>query len=208
MTTPTRGQPSSSILVASTSTGVTNASSLVIRLSYPNGTVVSSGMMFAGSMQSVTVANHYVFNNTSPGTYALNITGVKGIYLPPTSVKVFSGLNNLNITVYQLSTFVLVQFPNLSFNGTQPGPEIKVPNGTAVRFVVINNTTLIQNVAVTRTLYNSSFSNVLFNSLSDTLSAGGTVNATFIVSETGLFYYQCLIGNDARVGEYGYFEIL
>ena len=56
-------------------------------------------------------------------------------------------------------------------------------------------------------LYNTSVSNVLFNSLSNTINAGGTSNDTFIVSKIGTFYYQSMVGNQARQGEYGYFTV-
>jgi hypothetical protein len=116
-------------------------------------------------------------------------------------------LNNLSVTVYPLSVFSLTATSSLSFNGTQPGPIISVRNATAVRLIIFNNTTQIFNIAVVSSLYNTSTSNVLFNSLSGTVNGGGTLTDTFIANKVGTFYYQSLIGNQAREGEYGYFTV-
>lgn len=65
----------------------------------------------------------------------------------------------------------------------------------------------IHNVAVVSTLYGTNYSTILFNSLSNTFTTGGSVNDTFIVSRTGTFYNECLIGNHAKDGEFGLFIV-
>jgi lipoprotein-anchoring transpeptidase ErfK/SrfK len=164
--------------------------------------------MFAGSVPSNTTSNNYEFSPINPGSYSLNLTGVPGVYFPAITTQVSPGVNLLSVVVFALKVFVLIATSNLSFNGTQPGPIITVRNNTAVRLVIHNNTTQIFNVAVVSSLYNTSTSNVLFNSLSSTVNAGGTLNDTFIVTKIGTFYYQSLIGNQAREGEYGYFTVI
>lgn len=205
--TPTRGQPLTSTLIPITSSVSTNTTKLAIDMYFPNGTRESSGEIFAGAFKSTLLDNQYVFDNIIPGIYSLNTTGIPNVYLPSTSVKVIAGLNSLNITAYQIAVFPLTETPNLSFNGTQPGPTIIVKNNTAVMLIIHNNTTLIHNVAVVSTLYDTNYSTILFNSLSNTITAGGSVNDTFIVSRTGTFYYECLIGNHAKDGEFGLFIV-
>ena len=163
--------------------------------------------MYAGSIGSQSFSDKYEFSPIDPGTYDLNLSDVSGVYLAPSSVKVLQGVDELNATVYPLSVFRIVETPNLSLNGTQPGPDIIVKNATAVTFIVNNNTTLIQNLAVVSNLYNTNYSSVLFDSLSNTINAGGTVNQTFVVNQEGYFYYTCLIGNDAKAGEFGPFVV-
>lgn len=153
-------------------------------------------------------AGQFVLDDLAPGNYQLNLTGVNNTYLPPISAHVSPGSNFLNLTVYQLLVFRLIASQNLSFNGTQPSPTISVSNSSAVQIVIQNNTTQVFNVAVVSALYNNSADNVLFDSLSNTISAGGSVVTTFIVSEVGTFYYQSMTGNQAREGEWGYFTVI
>jgi hypothetical protein len=207
LATPARGNPTPSTLVPLTTSAPNNTTELIIRLYYSNGTEITSGKMFAGTIESNATNSEYMFKDILPGIYQLNITGVPEVYMPSASVKVVTGINLLNVTVYQERTFYIVETANLSFNNTEPGPSINVKNGTAVTFIIYNNTTLIQNVAVVNSLYNTNYSSVLFNSLSNTITAGGSVNDTFIVTQAGNFYYECLIGNDAKAGEYGFFVV-
>jgi Multicopper oxidase len=163
--------------------------------------------MFAGSIGANATSGQFMFNGLNPGNYQLNLTNAGDVYLPPTSARISSGVNVLNLTVYQLTIFRLTDNSSLSFNGTQPAPSIYVRNGTATRLVIQNNTTQVFNVAVVASLYNTTIANTLFDSLSSTISAGGSVNDTFIVSEVGSFYYQSMTGNQARQGEYGSFIV-
>jgi len=194
-------------IVASTTTAATNSTNLVVQLFFPNGTSVNSGEMTAGSLQSKHLNDQYLFDNITAGMYQLNFTNSGAVYFPATQVKVSNGVNVLNVTVYQLEVFHIIVNSGPTLNNTVPAPPISVLNDTVVQFVIYNNTTLIQNLAVVNTLYNSNYSNILFNSLSDSVSAGGTVNEIVHVSKIGLFYYECLIGNDAKDGEYGYFQV-
>jgi hypothetical protein len=180
---------------------------LLLQLSLPNGTRFGAGRVFAGSFGSNFNRSAYLIEPISPGTYSLNMTNASNIFFPPTTVRLVQGINLVNLTVYPLSVFVVFATPNLTLNKTQPGPVIAVRNTTAVEFVFHNNTTLVQDIAVTRSLYNTSASSILFDSLSSSVSAGGSVNDTFIVSQAGSFYYDCLIGNDASGGEWGVFSV-
>lgn len=201
-------QPTTTALV-STSSAPSNETKLVVRARLPNGTNFSSGLLHAGDFSTNASSNQqYVFSKINPGTYPLSFTEAGTIYLPPTNVKVSAGLNHANITIYPLSIFVIYETDGLSLNGTQPGPTIQVMNGTAVQLVIRNNTTLIHSLAVVESVANESSANILFNSLSDTLNAGGTTNATFVVTMPGSFFYEDIIGNHARVGEYGVFDVL
>jgi hypothetical protein len=206
--TPTRGQPSVQTISATKTPTITNISAdLIVEVSYPNGSRLASGTLSAGSLSVTSNSSMFTFAGIKPGSYALNLTGVNGTYFPPTTAQVVAGANVLNLTVYQLATFDLVDTSNLAFNGSQPGPVIDVNNGTAVTLVIRNNTTQVFNVAVVDNLFNTSVANVLFNSLSSTISAGGSVNDTFITSGVGTFYYQSMTGNQAKQGEYGYFTV-
>ena len=64
-------------------------------------------------------------------------------------------------------------------------PIISVSNETAVRLIIFNNTTQIFNIAVVSSLYNTSTSNVLFNSLSGTVNGGGTSKRDFHSEQSG-----------------------
>lgn len=194
-------------VVSATTTASANVTKLEIILAFPNGTRFSSGSLSAAGMKSQLYNESYLFSAISPGNYSLAYLGNVSVYLPPTTISVSSGLNVAKLTVYAMVTIVLVNSPNLAFNSTTPGPTILVNNGTAVRLTLKNNSSLIHDVAVVRTLGNVSTSNVLFGSTSDTLNAGGTTNDTFVVNTPGSFYYQDLIGNHAKDGEYGYFIV-
>ena len=207
LSVPNAAAPPTVISVSVNSSATTKSTSLFVRLSFPNGTIFTDGRMYAGSIRSQVFSDKYEFSPIDPGTYDLNLGNVSGVYLPPSSVKVLQGVDELNVTVYPLSVFRIVETPNLSLNNTRPGPEIIVKNSTAVTFIVNNNTTLIQNLAVVSNLYNTNYSSVLFDSLSSTINAGGTVNQTFVVDQVGYFYYTCLIGNDASTGEFGLFVV-
>ena len=208
-TTPSRGElQTSTTLVVSRVTTRTNTTELDVRLLFPNGTAPNFGDLYAGSFEGNRVDGRYVFDNMTPGLYELNFTGVTGIYFPSASVKVTTGLNTLNVTVYQLEVFNIVVTPGPELNSSTPAPTISVFNNTVVRFEIYNNTTLIQNLAVTSTLNNTNYSSILFDSLSNNVGAGGSANDTFIVSKVGKFYYECLIGNDAKDGEYGEFLVV
>jgi hypothetical protein len=186
---------------------ITNSTQLSVTASFPNGTKLSNGTLYAGTIGANLTSGHFNFNNLGPGSYQLNLTGTPNTYLPPVRAQVSLGLNFLNLTVYQLAIVHLTDNSSLSFNGTQPGPTIEVKNGTATKLVIQNNTTQVFNIAVVSDLYNTSSSNILFNSLSSTTSAGGSVNDTFIVSQVGEFYYQSMTGNQAKQGEYGFFTV-
>jgi hypothetical protein len=209
--TPVRGQPSVQTVSATTLTTVptiTNSTELLVTLSFPNGTKLLNGSLYSGTTRANLTSGKFEFSGLGPGNYQLNLTKTENTYLPPTSAKVSSGLNLLNLTVYQLVIFHLIDNSSLFFNGTQPGPPIYVKNDTATKLVIRNNTSQVFNVAVVMDLYNTTAANVLFDSLSSTISAGGSVNETFIVSEVGSFYYQSMTGNQARQGEYGFFDAL
>lgn len=206
-TRPRGNLQTSSSLVVSTVASKTNSTDLVVRLAFPNGTNPKVGALQAGSLQGRLLEGNYVFNNVTPGVYPLNFTGGPNIYFPSATVKVSAGVNSLNVTVYQLETFDILVGTGPLLNGSTPAPTIQVTNDTVVRFAIHNNTTLIQNLAIVGSLNNTEYSNVLFNSLSETISAGGSANDTFLVSNTGSYFYACLIGNDARLGEYGYFLV-
>jgi len=166
-----------------------------------------NGSLYAGNQQRNSSFGRFTFSDLSAGNYELNLTGVPNAYLPPVSAQVVQGENVLNLTVYPLAVFHLIDTPNLAFNGTQPGPIINVKNGTAVRIDISNNTTQVFSLAIVRNLYDITTDNVLFGSLSNTISAGGSVNNTFVASKSGTFYYQSMTGNQAREGEYGYFTV-
>ncbi len=207
---PDRGRPPATVLTATlpiTTKATTNSTELIVHLYFPNGTQLMSGNMFANNFENKNISEKFIFSPISPGTYTLNLTQVPGVFLPPTVAQVTPGLNNLSVTVYPLHVFVLIAASSLSFNGTLPGPIISVKNESAVRLIIFNNTTQIFNIAVVSSLYNTSTSNVLFNSLSGTVNGGGTLTDTFIVDKVGTFYYESLIGNQARQGEYGYFTV-
>lgn len=208
--TPTRGQVSPHTISATTSvTSTTNTNStLMVVMFFPNGTGFTSGNLSADGHPGILQSDQqYFFSGLKPGTYQLNLTTSESVFLPPTSAQLSPGTNSLNLTVHQLNIFRLVNTPNLAFNNTQPGPNINVKNGTAVRLMISNNTTQVFNVAVVQDLYNISSSNVLFDSLSNTISAGGSVNDTFIASSAGTFYYQSMTANQAKQGEYGNFTV-
>jgi hypothetical protein len=209
VSSPDRGRPTVRVITGNTATTTktTNSTELIVHLFFPNGTRLTSGDMFADTIPTQNTSEKFVFSPMNPGSYALNLTGVEGVFLPPTIAQVSPGLNALDVTVYPLKIIVLIATSSLSFNGTQTGPIITVHNNTAVRLVIHNNTTQIFNIAVVSSLYNTSTSNVLFDSLSSTVNGGGTLNDTFIVNKIGTFYYQSLIGNQAREGEYGYFTV-
>jgi len=179
-----------------------------VTLTFPNGTRLTKGSLHAGSLTANFSSGRFVFTGLSSGNYELNLTGVNNTYLQPVTARVSPGLNPQNLTVYPVFTFHLTVVESLSFNGTQPGPIINVRNDSAIRLVIRNNTTQVFNVAVVANLYNTSADNALFNSLSSTISAGGSVNDTLIVTQVGTFYYQSMTGNQARQGEYGYFTVI
>jgi hypothetical protein len=206
--TPMRGGPSTSTVVVHTSSSNNlNETNLILSLKLPNGTSFTSGTAFVGSYASSVVNGSYLFSNITPGTYSLNYTGAPNIFIPPFTMKLSKGVNFVNETIYPLRFFVLVETSGLSYNGTQPGPSLSVRNNTAVRIEIFNNTTQINNFAVVLNLANVSQTNVLFNSLSNNLSPGGSTNDTFIVSRTGPFYYTSLIGSQSKDGENGRFLV-
>ncbi len=149
----------------------------------------------------------FYFSPIKPGTYDLNLSGAPAVYLPPTVVKVVGGNSLLRLFVYALETFRLSETQGLSINGTQPGPPIQVNNGTAVRIIMYNNSTLVHDFSVVQDLGNTDYSNVIFDSLSATVTSGGVVTDTFVVNKIGLFYYKCLIGSHSAAGEWGAFEV-
>ncbi|MGI0090983.1 MAG: hypothetical protein ACREBS_04680 [Nitrososphaerales archaeon] len=191
-----------------TKTTALNKTQLAVKMNFPNGSNFDSGVLYAGSLSTNASNGEFVFPKINPGTYPLSIKGARSVYLPPTVLQLSAGVNFANITVYPVNTFVLYFSNGLYINGTQPGPSIIVPNASAVELVLINNTTLIHNLAVVRTLGNESSENILFNSLSYPLNAGGTLNDTFVVTTPGYFYYEDLIGNHARAGDNGPFYVL
>jgi hypothetical protein len=206
--TPTRGTPSHSVIVASTTSSsvVGNKTALTVFLRFANGTQLSSGRMFLGNIPSNrTTTCGYGFYSVTPGTYPMNLTGEPTVFLPPTSIRVLSGSNVAVLTVYPLVVFSLYLSSSPGYNGSSPGPDLQVKNGTAVRVVITNNSTLIHDFAVVATVFNTSSSNVLFNSLSETMNAGGSTTDTFIVNSSGYFFYEDLIGSHARDGYYGFF---
>ena len=207
-TTPSRGiiETTTSVVV-SRETSKTNTTVLAVRLYFPNGTSPQAGNMDAGSYHSEFIDNQYVFGGIAPGNYQLNWTGGPDIFFPSVQVKVTPGINSLNVSVFQLETFDIIVTAGPELNGSVPAPTIKVPNNTVVQFYIHNNTTLIQNLAIVSSLNNTNFSSIMFNSLSNNIGAGGSTNDTFIVNRTGNFFYECLIGNDARAGEYGEFLV-
>ena len=203
--TPFRGTPSTKVIVANTSSNSLNETNLILTLKLPNGTNFTSGKAFVGSYQSIVSNGSYFFNNIKPGSYSLNFTGATSFFVPPLTMKLSDGTNLVNETIYPLRFFVLFEPSGLAYNGTQPGPQLNVKNGTAVEVEIFNNTTQINNFAVVRNLSDANQSNVLFNSLSDNLSPGGSTNDTFVVSSTGSYFYTSLIGSQSKDGEYGRF---
>lgn len=206
--TPSRGvlQTATSIVVKRETTK-TNTTFLAVKLSFPNGTIPQVGTMNAGTFESEFIDRQYVFGNITPGQYKLNWSGSPDIYFPSVQVEVTPGMNSLNITVFQQESFDIFVTAGPELNGTVPAPSIRVLNNTVVQFFIHNNTTLIQNLAVVSSLNNTNYSSIMFNSLSNNIGAGGSSNDTFVVSHAGKFFYECLIGNDARAGEYGEFIV-
>ena len=206
---PTRAEQSpSTTFVTARNTNSGSTTKLTVFLTFQNGTRYSSGSLGANQLLSRVENGSYIFSPIDPGNYSITMNNGSSLYLPPTTIKISAGSNFANLTIYSLKVFTLVEQSGLSYNGTQPGPPIEVANGTAVRIIIINNTTLIHNLAIVQNLYNLSSSQILFVSLSNTLNAGGTTNDTFVASRVGSFYYECLIGNHARAGEYGYFIVV
>jgi hypothetical protein len=206
--TPIRGAPSAKVVVPSTSPNGLNQTSLILTLKLPNRTGFTSGMAFISSYKSNLVNGSYYFQNITAGSYTLNYTGAPNFFIPPFTMILKKGVKNLvNETIYPLSSIALFETSGLSYNGTQPGPQITVKNDTAVRVEILNNTTQINNFAVVVSLANVTLPTVLFNSLSNNLSPGGSTNDTFIVNATGSYYYTSLIGSQSKDGEYGHFVI-
>lgn len=203
--TPARGTPSTKVIVANTSSNSLNETNLLLTLKLPNGTNFTSGEAFVDSYQSIVSNGSYFFKNIKPGSYSLNFTGATSFFVPPLTMKLSNGTNLVNETIYPLRFFVLFETAGLSYNGTRPGPQLNVNNGTAVKVEIFNNTTQINDFAVVRNLSDANQSNVLFNSLSDNLSPGGSTNDTLIVSSAGSYYYTSLIGSQSKDGEYGHF---
>ena len=203
--------PSTSTIVASTSSvksTTSESTELFVRLIFPNRTESTKGILSAGPFSANGTSGAYPFPKITPGNYTLSLSGAPEVYLPPTTLDVSLGSNYANVTVYKLNTFLLYDTNGLTLNGTQPGPPIQVANGTAVRIVLRNNTTLIHNIAVVKNLSNTNSSNIMFDSTSQTLNAGGTTNDTFVVTIPGSYYYADLIGNYAHDGEWGFFLVL
>ena len=190
-----------------TTSSVSNSTQLLVTLAFPNGTKLTNGSLYAGTIPANYTSGQFEFQGLGPGNYQLNLTGAGSVFLPPISAHVSSGMNLLNLTLYPLISFHIFDTSNLSFNGTQPGPIISVKNGSAVKLLIQNNTTQIFNIAIVDNLYNTSADNVLFDSLSSTISAGGSVSAIFVASKVGTFYYQSMTGSEAKQGEYGYFTV-
>jgi hypothetical protein len=205
--TPARGVPSTKVVLATTSSASLNETSLILTLKLPNGTDFTTGRAFVSSYKSSVSNGSYFFKNILPGSYSLNYTGAPDFYIPPITLILKKGVNLVSETIYPLSSFVLYQTSGLAYNGTLPGPQIRVKNDTAVRVEIFNNTTQIIDFAVVLNLANATQSNVLFNSLSNNLSAGGSTNDTFIVNSTGSFYYTSLIGSQSKAGDYGDFVV-
>jgi len=203
-------QTTAPTVTASVTSATNSSTSLLVTLHFPNGTRFTGGTLTAGTASSQTVNGSYYFPALLPGNYSIAFSATPPgyrVYLPSTSVRVQTGINHANLTIYSLVIFVLIETSALEYNNTSPGPTISAQNNTAVRLVIRNNTTLIHNVAIVETIANSSAANILFASLSNTLNAGGTTNDTFIVNRVGLFFYECLIGSHARDGEYGTFIV-
>jgi len=199
------------INVTTTSSGPAASSDktqLIVMLEFPNGSMFDAGVLHAGTLSANQSNGKYLFPKIDPGTYPLSLKGTTNVYLSPTNLQLSAGLNYVNLTVYEMKTFVLYFNNGLSINGTNPGPSIIVQNSSAVQLEIINNTTLIHNLGVVMYLANENSSNILFNSLSLTLNAGGSTNETFIVTMPGEFYYEDLIGNHAHDGDYGSFYVL
>ncbi len=194
-------------VVTTTSSTTVNATELTVMMDFPNGSTFDSGILSAGTLSANATRGEFFFPKIAPGTYPLALKNTTHVYLLPTNLKLRAGLNYANVTVYQMNTFVIYLNNGLSMNGTQPGPAIIAHNASAVELVIINNSTLIHNVGVVMNLGNASSLNILFNSLSLTLSAGGSTNDTFIVTRTGNFYYEDLIGDHALAGDYGFFYV-
>ncbi|MFI5421361.1 MAG: hypothetical protein ACHQ1H_10385, partial [Nitrososphaerales archaeon] len=84
---PDRGKPPATVLTATgatTTTKTTNSTELIVHLTFPNGTRLGSGIMFANNLESKNISEKFVFSPITPGTYELNLTGVPGVFLPPT----------------------------------------------------------------------------------------------------------------------------
>jgi hypothetical protein len=206
--TPVRGAPSTKVIVPITTFASSNETSLILTLKLPNGTDFTSGRASVGPYNSSVVNGSYYFRGVTAGSYSLNYTGAPNFLVPPLTMILKNGVANLvNETIYPLRSFTLIETSGLSYNGTLPGPGITVKNDTAVRVKIFNNTTQIVDFAVVLNLANATQSNVLFNSLSNNLSAGGSTNDTFIVNSTGSFYYTSLIGSQSKDGEYGDFTV-
>ncbi len=200
-------KPSNTITTTTSVTTSSNVTELAVTMTFPNGSSFQSGVLYAGALASNVSNSQYLFQKITPGIYPLSLKETSDVYLPPTNVELSSGLNYVNITVYELSTYVLYFDNGVEINGTQPGPSIFAQNASAVELSIINNTTLIHDLGVVSILGNESASNVLFNSLSVALNAGGSTNDTFIVSSPGAYYYEDLIGSHALDGDYGYFIV-
>jgi hypothetical protein len=205
--TPVKGTPTTVVVVAkTTSSSNFNSTDLILSLRLPNGSLFTSGMITAGSYGSIIENGSYVFSNIQPGNYVLNLTSSPNYFLPE-SIKLAKGINSVNLTIYPLFRFTLFENPGLKYNDSSPGPLVSVSNGSAVRLQVFNNSSQINNIAIVNSLTNFSQSNVLFNSVSNSLSPGGSTNDTFIVSSTGFFYYASLFASQAKDGQYGYFNV-
>ncbi|MHB1908908.1 MAG: multicopper oxidase domain-containing protein [Nitrososphaerales archaeon] len=203
--TPVRGVAPKTVIVASTSSAERNQTELVLGLRLSNGSIFDEGNLTLGTYNSQVINQSYIFQNISPGSYSLNLTDVSGFFLPPATLEISKGENFARATIYPLVTFSLIETGALTYNGTRPGPSIVVKNGTAIILSLTNNTTQINDFAVVRDLGNTSQSNVLFNSLSNTLGPGGSSSDIFIVSSPGFYYYTSLIGSQSKDGQFGYF---
>jgi hypothetical protein len=193
---------------SNSSSSTANQTELIVSMHFPNGSSSDSGVLYAGT-QSVNSSNgEYNFSKITPGIYPLSLKKASNVYLSPTNVQLSSGVNHVDVLVYAVSIFVLYFNNGLSINGTQPGPPIIVSNASAVELVIFNNTTLIHNLGIVESLTNQNSSNVLFDSLSLTLNAGGSTNDTFVVNKSGSYYYEDLIGNHGHDGDYGSFYVL
>jgi hypothetical protein len=205
--TPVKGSPTSLTVIAKTSsTSNFNSTELILTLKLPNGSRFTSGVVNAGPFGSTVENNSYVFRNIQPGNYVLNLTRAPNFFLPE-SIKLGKGINFVNLTIYPLFTFRLIVNPGLKYNTTSPGPLIAVSNASAVRLQVFNNSSQINNIAIVNSLTNFTEQNILFNSVSNSLSPGGSTNDTFIVTSNGFFYYASLFASQAKDGQYGYFYV-
>jgi hypothetical protein len=184
-----------------------NATQLSVNLKFVNQTFFDRGVLSAGPYATNGSSGEFFFPKVSPGNYTLTISSAPSIFLPATTINVLPGLNYANVTIFQREIVFLYFTNGLSINGTSPGPIIDLPNSTAATFVITNNTTLIHNFAVVESLSNQNSTNVVFNSLSITLNAGGSTNDTFILSSPGTYFYEDLIGNHARDGVWGIFIV-